>query len=173
ERTTQAEPAEDSVPLSSDYGVDFELSMAPPDAADVEPPVAEVATPAPVQDDAAPPTLPPQEAPAPVAGDDVRLVGGLRIPLTLYNVYLSEADEWSRQLAELLAGWARTPGTRLPDEAVAAAHSLAGSSATVGFALLSELARLVESALQHLQGEHRAGAAQAAVLVEAAEDIRR
>lgn len=173
ERTTQAEPAEDSVPLSSDYGVDFELSMAPPEPAAGEPPMADDAAPDPVQDDAAPATPPPQEAPAPVAGDDVRLVGGLRIPLALYNVYLSEADEWSRQLVERLAAWAPSPGTRLPDEAIAAAHSLAGSSATVGFALLSELARLVENALQHLQGEHRAGAAQAAVLVEAAQDIRR
>lgn len=194
ERTTQAEPAADSVPLSPHYGVDFELSMAPTERAPSEPPTADDAPAPAVQDDAVPalaaPDVPsspdpapasaaqeavgaPQEAMAPRPDDEVRLVGGLRIPLALYNVYLSEAEEWSGQLVELLAVWAQSPGTRLPDEAIAAAHSLAGSSATVGFALLSELARLVENVLQHLQGEHRAGAAQADVLLEAAQDIRR
>ncbi|KTT23470.1 Hpt domain-containing protein [Pseudacidovorax intermedius] len=109
----------------------------------------------------------------PARSEDVRLVGGLRIPAALYNVYLAEAEDWSGQLAALLGRWAQAPADRLPDEAVAAAHSLAGSSATVGFMPLSELARSLEHALEHLQGSQRAGDPQAAVLLEAADDIRR
>jgi len=65
----------------------------------------------------------------------------LRIGLALYNVYLNEADEWSRRLLTELSEWVLELDQRLPDSAIALAHSLAGSSATVGFAGLSELAR--------------------------------
>ena len=53
-----------------------------------------------------------------------------RIPL--YNVYLNEADEWSRRLMTGLQEWALELHEPLPDNAVALSHSLAGSSATVG-----------------------------------------
>ena len=45
-------------------------------------------------------------------------------------------------------------------DAIALAHSLAGSSGTVGFKALSELARLLEHALLHLQPQGYAGALQ-------------
>jgi len=100
-------------------------------------------------------------------------IGELRISAPLYNVYLNEADDWSRQLMAELADWALEPDRPVPELAMARAHALAGSSATVGFAALSGLARAVEHALQRLVGQPRATAAQARVLGEAAEDIRR
>ena len=100
-------------------------------------------------------------------------IGELRISAPLYNVYLNEADEWSRQLSAELADWALEPDRPVPELAVARAHALAGSSATVGFEELSRLARAVEHALERLVGQPRATAAQARALGEAAEDIRR
>ncbi|WP_311221967.1 MULTISPECIES: Hpt domain-containing protein [unclassified Acidovorax] len=103
----------------------------------------------------------------------VKVIDTLRIGIPLYNVYLNEADEWSRRLATTLQEWALELHEPLPDTAVALAHSLAGSSATVGFAALSEMARTLEHALQHVQLQPRGVAAQAAVFNAAAEDIRR
>jgi len=105
--------------------------------------------------------------------DQVKVIGPLRIGIALYNVYLNEADEWSRQLATELGEWALETHTRLPDSTVGLAHSLAGSSATVGFQGLSGMARLLETALLHLQHEGRGTPQQGAVLVSAAEELRR
>lgn len=123
----------------------------------VEPQVAEVA----------------EEAPAPVADESVKAIGPLRIGIALYNVYLNEADEWSRQLAVEVGEWALEPHVRIHDSTIALAHSLAGSSSTVGFQSLSDMARQVEAALTHLQmlghGTHEQGT----VLVLAADELRR
>ena len=62
---------------------------------------------------------------------------------------------------------------RLPDMAVALAHSLAGSSATVGFSALSETARLLEHALEHVQLQSKGEPEDARAFLDAAEDIRR
>ncbi|GAA6120483.1 hypothetical protein Acidovoranil_25860 [Acidovorax sp. FG27] len=107
------------------------------------------------------------------ADEAVKVIDTLRIGIPLYNVYLNEADEWSRRLATTLQEWALELHEPLPDVAVALAHSLAGSSATVGFAALSEMARTLEHALQHVQLQRRGIAEQAAVFSAAAEDIRR
>ena len=130
-------------------------------------------------------TLPPAVAEAPateaVAGEALlasdadlyRQIGDLRISTPLYNVYLNEADEWSRQLNTELSEWALELDQPVPERAIARAHSLAGSSATVGFAALSDLARAVEHALQRLHGQPRGTPEQARVLADAADDIRR
>ena len=107
------------------------------------------------------------------ADDAVKVIDTLRIGIPLYNVYLNEADEWSRLLATCLQEWALELHEPLPDIAVALAHSLAGSSATVGFSALSELARLFEHALQHVQLQSGGTAEQADVFMAAADDIRR
>lgn len=73
------------------------------------------------------------------ADDAYKQIGDLRISTPLYNVYLNEADEWSRQLITELSEWSLKLNQPVPERAVARAHSLAGSSATVGFAALSEL----------------------------------
>ncbi len=105
--------------------------------------------------------------------EQVKVIGDLRMSIPLYNVYLNEADEWSRRLQIELSEWALELQRPLPDSLVSLAHSLLGSSATVGFAALSELARALEQALQHLQLHRQGSQEQAAVFTDAAEDIRR
>ena len=106
------------------------------------------------------------------ADDPVKAIGPLRIGIQLYNVYLNEADEWSRQLVTELGEWALETQERVSDSTIGFAHSLAGSSATVGFQSLSGMARLIETALQHLQRQGRGTPGQGAVLVAAADELR-
>jgi chemosensory pili system protein ChpA (sensor histidine kinase/response regulator) len=105
--------------------------------------------------------------------ESVKVIGPLRLSIPLYNVYLNEADEWSRRLQVELSEWALELHEPLPDSLVSLAHSLIGSSATVGFTALSELARALEQALQHVQLHGRGTVAHAEVFSDAAEDIRR
>jgi chemosensory pili system protein ChpA (sensor histidine kinase/response regulator) len=109
--------------------------------------------------------------------DQYKAVGPLRIGLALYNVYLNEADEWSRRLVMSLSEWSLDEAQALPGDAVVFAHSLAGSSATVGFNALSGLARTMEHALQHVQTISEYGRYSAhqhsAEFVAGAEEIRR
>ncbi len=107
------------------------------------------------------------------ADDQVKVIGPLRIGIALYNVYLNEADEWSRQLATEVGEWALQPYERVADSTIALAHSLAGSSATVGFHSLSGMARYFEAALQHLQMQGSGTREQGMVLVAAADELRR
>ena len=132
-----------------------------------EPAPAPVEVPAPVAAE----TLPPEEQDG---GDEaVKVIDTLRIGIPLYNVYLNEADEWSRRLATCLQEWSLELHEPLPDTAVALAHSLAGASATVGFTALSELARVLEHALQHVTLQSGGTQEQAQAFMAAAEDIRR
>ncbi len=106
--------------------------------------------------------------------DKTRVIGGLRIGIPLYNVYLNEADEWSRRLVTEVAEWALEGHQPVAASTVALAHSLAGSSATVGFSALSELARALEHALEKSRDHHSHGASNYGQLfVDASEDIRR
>ncbi|MES2401349.1 MAG: Hpt domain-containing protein [Pseudomonadota bacterium] len=111
------------------------------------------------------------------AGNDeqVKVIGALRIGIPLYNVYLNEADEWSRRLVTEISEWALELDDPIGDSTVALAHSLAGSSATVGFEALSEISRVFEHVLQQSQAHHSHAAATeyASLFVDAAEDIRR
>ena len=107
------------------------------------------------------------------ADEQVKVIGSLRIGIPLYNVYLNEADEWSRRLATEVAEWALELNQPVPDSTVGLAHALAGSSATVGFNTLSDIARALEHSLQHTQllayGTPQHGRA----FTAAAEEIRR
>ncbi len=109
--------------------------------------------------------------------EQTRVIGSLRIGLKLYNVYLNEADEWSRRLCTGLAEWALERHEPVPESSEALAHSLAGSSATVGFQSLSDIARALEHAIGSVGLHQRAGAqataAQAKLFVDASEDVRR
>ncbi|WP_431098203.1 Hpt domain-containing protein [Polaromonas aquatica] len=108
-------------------------------------------------------------------GDEqVKVIGTLRIGIPLYNVYLNEADEWSRRLVTEVTEWSLELNQPVSDSTVALAHSLAGSSATVGFDALSGMARALEQALQQSRAHHNNGAGRyGQVFVDAAEDIRR
>ncbi|MDZ4264546.1 MAG: Hpt domain-containing protein, partial [Mycobacterium sp.] len=139
---------------------------------------ATVADEEPASPEATPEEEPVVDAPADDMPDDqTRLIGPLRIGIKLYNVYLNEADEWSRRLCTCLAEWSLERHEPVPDQAEALAHSLAGASATVGFQPLSDIARALEHALGavalHQQGGVVATAEQSQLFVDAAEDIRR
>jgi chemosensory pili system protein ChpA (sensor histidine kinase/response regulator) len=105
--------------------------------------------------------------------EQVKVIGSLRIGIPLYNVYLNEADEWSRRLATEVAEWALELGQRLPDSTVGLAHALAGSSATVGFQTLSDIARALESAMQQTQSLAYGTSRHGNAFTAAAEEIRR
>jgi len=84
----------------------------------------------------------------PVSEANVRHVGDLEIPLPLYNIYLGETEELVRTLAEDFAGWRAAPLRAVSAQALKAAHTLGGTSATVGFNALRELAVALEETLQ-------------------------
>jgi chemosensory pili system protein ChpA (sensor histidine kinase/response regulator) len=105
--------------------------------------------------------------------DQVKVIGDLRIGIPLYNVYLNEADEWSRRLLTELSEWALELDLPPPDAAIGLAHSLAGSSATVGFSALSDLARALEHALEHVKLGGVGLPEHGSLFVAVAEDIRR
>ncbi|CAA9413531.1 MAG: Signal transduction histidine kinase CheA [uncultured Ramlibacter sp.] len=118
-------------------------------------------------------TVAPMPAPAPPVDEQTKVIGGLRIGIPLYNVYLNEADEWSRRLATEVSEWSMELNQPVPESAAGLAHALAGSSATVGFHALSSIARALEHALQHAQTLAYGTPQQARAFVEAAEEIRR
>ncbi|MEJ8811867.1 Hpt domain-containing protein [Variovorax ureilyticus] len=158
-------PVIDELPIAHD---EVPVEMAAPEI-----PPMDVAEP-PVEAAAAAPEEPqPERTPAPSAEEQVKVIGPLRIGIALYNVYLNEADEWSRQLATEVGEWALETHQRVPTSTIGLAHSLAGSSATVGFQSLSGMARLFEAALAHLHTQGRGTPEQGAVLVAAAEELRR
>ena len=107
------------------------------------------------------------------ADEHVKIVGSLRIGIPLFNIYLNEADELSRRLMTEIAEWAMELHRPIGEVPVALAHSLAGSSATVGFANLSHLARSLEHALARSQVIGHGTDNEARLFINAAEEIRR
>ena len=107
--------------------------------------------------------------------EQIKVIGNLRIGIALYNVYLNEADEWSRRLLAEVSEWAMEPSLPVGDSAVSFAHSLADSSAAVGFNSLSEITRTLQAALVLSQVHYSdaTAARYSGVFVNAAEDIRR
>lgn len=111
----------------------------------------------------------------PVLDEAVKVIGSLQVDLDLYNVFLNEADEWSRRLCQGLTEWALDGAEPLPPALSAWAHSLAGGAATVGYTGLSQLARALEHALDRAASVAPSPAitpAQAALWVQAAEEAR-
>jgi len=161
-----ATPALDASP---DQAVNVEAAAAPDEVETLHSGLVEVASAA---ADVQPEPQPDDLADADLE-DQVKVIGTLRIDIPLYNVYLNEADEWSRRLLTELIEWALELPRSVSDTTVALAHSLSGSSATVGFFALSEMARALEQALQHVQLHAQGIPEHAKVFIEAAEDIRR
>ncbi len=175
-----------SVPDFMDTQVDLPDEAEPPfDAAALEAldvavffddaaPVEAVAAAEPAEAPAAPLTA---EAPTAEAGDEtselVKVVGSLRIGIPLFNIYLNEADELSRRLGVELAEWAHELHRPVGETAVALAHSLAGSSATVGFADLSTLARSLEHALSRSTAIGSGTPEEATLFGEVSDEVRR
>jgi chemosensory pili system protein ChpA (sensor histidine kinase/response regulator) len=105
---------------------------------------------------AAPPMAPPD--------DNIKRIGELEVPLPLYNIYLAETDELVRLLTQDFGEWRHEPLRAVTPEALKAAHTLAGTSATVGFKALCDVAHGIEMALRRL-------APPAPVLHEAQRDL--
>ena len=112
-------------------------------------------------------------AAADIPDEQVKHIGPLRIGLNLFNIFLNEADELSRRLSTELAEWSMELHRPIGEAAVAFAHSLAGSSATVGFNDLSQLARRLERGLSRSRAAGAGTLAEAQLFGDAAEDIRR
>jgi chemosensory pili system protein ChpA (sensor histidine kinase/response regulator) len=93
------------------------------------------------------PTLNEQES---RQNDNVKHIGELELSVPLHNIYLAETDELVRRLARDIAEWRHEPEREADIHAVHAAHSLAGSSATVGFKAVQEAAHALELVLQFL-----------------------
>ena len=173
----QVEQPEPETDIAEDLSDPTDLAL-PEMTSEEARPDAPVADKEPASPEATPEEEPVVDAPADDMPDDqTRLIGPLRIGIKLYNVYLNEADEWSRRLCTCLAEWSLERHEPVPDQAEALAHSLAGASATVGFQPLSDIARALEHALGavalHQQGGVVATAEQSQLFVDAAEDIRR
>ena len=166
-----AEAADTAAPPPSAFpfdGLDLELDSVGAAQPEPEP------EPALAQTEPAPEPEPePEPELAPPDSDGFKEVDGLRISAPLYNVYLNEADEWSRRLDLSLQQWVADPSWPVPEDAIALAHSLAGSSATVGFKALSDLARLLEHALSHLQPQRCGTPGQAADCLAASDEVQR
>ncbi|GJI96299.1 hypothetical protein RugamoR57_30170 [Duganella caerulea] len=92
----------------------------------------------------------PSITPAVPRDDNVKHIGELEIPLPLYNIYLHETDELVRLLTQDFGEWRHEPRRPVHAEALQASHTLAGTSGTVGFKVLRELALALESTLQAL-----------------------
>ena len=105
--------------------------------------------------------------------EQFKVIGSLKIGIPLYNVYLNEADEWSRCLVTELDEWAIEHHKPLDVSTVNFAHSLAGSSATVGFHQLSALAKKLEHALDKVSKKENGTDNEATVFALAAEECRR
>ena len=86
-------------------------------------------------------------APGAARDDNTKQVGDLDISLPLYNIYLAETDELLRHLSLDFSEWRHEPQRPVSAEALHAAHTLTGSSGTVGFKALRELAHALELAI--------------------------
>jgi chemosensory pili system protein ChpA (sensor histidine kinase/response regulator) len=90
--------------------------------------------PTPVETPAAPFETIELSLPAEPANDDVKRIGPIEISHGLYSIFLSEADECIRVLANEIAEWRYEPGRPVSASLVRRAHSLCGISRTVGLA---------------------------------------
>jgi chemosensory pili system protein ChpA (sensor histidine kinase/response regulator) len=93
------------------------------------------------------PTLQPADT---KINDNIKRIGDLEISVPLHNIYLAETDELVRALVRDISEWRHEPDRQVNIQSVHAAHSLAGSSATVGFNALHEVAHALEKVLQFL-----------------------
>jgi chemosensory pili system protein ChpA (sensor histidine kinase/response regulator) len=114
----------------------------------------------------------PAEAEA-IEEEPVKVIGNLRVSIPLFNIFLGEADELSRHLCTELAEWRHELHRPAGETPVVLAHSLAGNSATVGYAELSQLARLLEHAVMRANQRDHGRESDAELFDESAEEIRR
>jgi hypothetical protein len=105
--------------------------------------------------------------------DQYKVIGDLRIGVAAFNIFLNEADEWSRHLVTELNEWSLELDRPVPDDTVVWARALSIRSGDVGFTALADFAASLLNALQYLQGIVPCDPAHARVFVQTAQDIRR
>ena len=93
------------------------------------------------------PTL---QAPEVTRNDNIKQIGSIEISVALHNIYLAEADALVRLLSGDVDEWRHEVERPVSVVAVNAAHSLAGTSATVGFKPLQDIAQALEALLLQL-----------------------
>lgn len=168
----EAPPAPTTAPAPED-------SVPPPTASTTWPPdgAAEQPTgePAPREPDPVDRSAAPGDPADLAEGEDhIRQVGPLRIALPLYNAFLNDADEWSRQLQAELGEWALQQPRPPEPSSAALARALADSAAGVGFDDLAQLADLLDQVLQRLRQQAQPPAPPSIQPpLDAAEEIRR
>jgi chemosensory pili system protein ChpA (sensor histidine kinase/response regulator) len=89
----------------------------------------------------------PTAVPEPVPPEVV--IGDVCVAPHLFDIYLKEAHQHLAALEAQAESWRRSPGTDAPPEFVRAAHTLASSSRTTGFAPLAALASALEQWMPH------------------------
>ncbi|MGE5525411.1 MAG: Hpt domain-containing protein, partial [Rhodospirillaceae bacterium] len=77
------------------------------------------------------------------------IVGKIRVPAALYEIYLKEAQQHVATLQSLSQHWCEHPGQDAPAECGRSAHTLAGISRTAGFEPTAELAAALEQWIPH------------------------
>ncbi len=89
--------------------------------------------------------------PLPLSEENSKNIGGLKIDSRLHAIYLLETDEIIRLLVRDFSEWRHEPYRPVSQHAIHAIHSLAGSSSTIGFASMQEVAQALELVLQRLE----------------------
>jgi chemosensory pili system protein ChpA (sensor histidine kinase/response regulator) len=101
------------------------------------------------------PKVMPSPAPAPAepaaeSSEDIKRIGPLDISHGLYSIFLSEADECIRVLANEVAEWRYEPARAITPSLVRRAHSLCGISRTVGLAPVVAIADPIDELMRTL-----------------------
>ena len=100
----------------------------------------------------------PATTPAPVApvsaeepaSEEIKRVGPLEISHGLYSIFLTEADECIRVLANDIAEWRYEPARAVTPNIMRRAHSLSGISKTVGLAPVVSIAEPLDDLMRTL-----------------------
>jgi chemosensory pili system protein ChpA (sensor histidine kinase/response regulator) len=87
--------------------------------------------------------LPPAAPGAPAEPEEIT-VGGTTLSRAFFEIYIKEAAEHIATLENEFAAWRANPGTETSQSFMRAAHTLASSSGTAGFAELASLAAAIE-----------------------------
>jgi len=88
------------------------------------------------------------------AGEQTRQIGEIEISHGLYAVFLNEADESIRALAQDVGEWRYEAERLVLPATVRRAHSLAGITATIGLEPVHLIADPLEHLLHEMAGEH-------------------
>ncbi|HUL64262.1 MAG TPA: Hpt domain-containing protein [Burkholderiaceae bacterium] len=133
------EPVVASLPVVEEQAIEVQELAPVPDVPELDVPVLEEAVleePAldvPVLEERVEVAMPATAAPEAVSTDEsIKRIGPVEISHGLYSVFLNEADESIRTLAQDIAEWRFEPTRAVLPATVRRAHSLAGISATVG-----------------------------------------